>query len=160
MTSFQITFKPTAEFAASLYYAVLMRTQAGYVVTSVFVAGLAVWRLASGEETTLWAFWLGIIATFWYGWFTGARKARAGVAARGPLSVSLAVDEAGCTFRSTDSSMWFAWREIETVYLLKSALLILRRNGSNPIPIPTVALSSEQTALVLAEARAAGARVR
>jgi len=160
MTPFEIHFEATPKLTASLYRAFLWKTQAGYMIASVFLAGLGLWGIATGSEPVFCAFWLGVAVTFWYGWWMGTRRARAAVVSRAPLALSFAADEKGCTFRGTDSSLWFAWREVSRVDVTKAALLLSRRNASSSVPIPAAALSAEQRSEILSAARAVGARVR
>jgi hypothetical protein len=55
--------------------------------------------------------------------------------------------------------LWFAWVEVAAATALPLAVIIERRNGSSPIPIPLAALSSEQSASIVSAARSAGARL-
>jgi hypothetical protein len=149
MSAFEITYEPTPAFASSVYRAYLWHTQAGYIVSSFLLCAVAVWSLASGYVTEFWAFWLGVVATFWYGWLQAARNARQVSEIGHPLSVTFTVDAAGCTFRTPDSTAWLAWKKIQRVSKLKPAVILERRDGTNPIAIPAAALNDEQTALIV-----------
>lgn len=159
MNYFEITFEPTPELGASVYREMLWKRQAAPLICSAAIAMVAIWRLLLRREVEFWAFWLGVVATFWYLWWQGARSTRAAVAARIPLTVHMAVNEDGCTFQTEISSQWFSWSEVERVDRLKSAVLLQRRNGSNPIPVPLSALKEEDIAAVVELARGAGARI-
>ena len=156
MNYFEVTFEPTPEFAVRVYWEMLWKQYAAYVICSVLIAIVAWWRLLIRSEIELWAFSLGVAATFWYGWWDGGRRARAAVASRSPLTVHFAANQVGCTFRTDSSSQWFSWAEVLTVHRLKSALILQRRNGMNAIPIPISALDDSHINVVVDLARGPG----
>lgn len=160
MTPFEVSYEATPDFVASQYWALLRRDQGGYMISAALIAGLSVWAILSRSEPVFWAFWLGVAMTFWIGWWQGARRSRAVRKALASPTISLAVDEKGCTFRRSNIMTWLAWSEIGRIDRLKGGLVLRLRTGGGPTPIPLAALSPEQQSEIVSAARAAGARVR
>jgi len=143
-----------------VYRTLLWRAHGGYVIASFGLASLGLWRLAISEESIFWAFWLGVVATFWYGWMAGSSRAKRYALARGPLEIEFLADETGLTFRGPNSLMWFGWQEIRSIYVLEIGLVIERRNGMNLIAIPGECLTAQQSDQIAARALSAGSMVR
>ena len=160
MEPFEATIEPTPAIAAAVYRSLIWRTDGGYLVGSIIVVGLALWRLVSGNESVVWAFWLGVVATYWFGLWIGAHRVRAAFGRNSARAMTLGVDQEGCTFRTPDSSGWFSWREVGVIYDLKPALVIQLRNRSNSTPIPKNCLSAAELAAVIAAAQSGGAQIR
>jgi hypothetical protein len=160
MEPFEATIESTPLIASAVYRALIWRTHGGYLVASIMVAGVAVWRLVSGYESVLWAFWLGVVATYWFGLWIGAHKALAAFGRSSARAITIGVDQEGCTFRTPDSSGWFSWREIGVIYDLKLALVIQLRNRSHSTPIPKNCFSAAELAAVIAAAQLGGAQIR
>jgi hypothetical protein len=149
MTTFEATYAPTPDQQAEIYRAYLWHRQGTYILLSVLVVLLALWRLAEGNEPALWTFWLGMIIVFWYLWLQSLGRARRRAEKLGLVAIRLTVDPEGLTLRTSRSSSWFQWSEVQRVQQLKPALLLDLRHGRGPILIPAQALSQEQKDLVL-----------
>jgi hypothetical protein len=160
MKSFEATIEPTPLIAAAVYRSLIWRSDGGYLIGSAILAGLAFGSLVSGNGSLLWAFWLGVVATYWFGLWIGARRVRDAFGNNSARTIALAIDKEGCTFRTADFSGWFSWREVAVIYDLKLALVIQMRSRSTSTPIPKNYLSDSERAAVIAPARSAGAQIR
>ena len=127
---------------------------------TLIVAAVSLWRLASYSEPGLWTFWLGVVVTLWLGWIAAARYVISTQLRALPRETTLAVDDGGCTFRSEISTTWFSWRDVRAVYRLRHSVFLVRRLGCACSMIPVAALSEQQLASLLEQARASGAQMR
>jgi hypothetical protein len=155
MTTFEATYAPTPDQQAEINRAYLWHRQGTYILLSLLIALIALWRLAGGKEPALWSFWLGALAVFWYLWIQGLSAARRRAEKRGQVAIRLTVDPEGLTLRTSHSSSWFQWSEVLRTHQLKPALLLDLRHGLGPVLIPAQALNQEQKDLLLSYVRSA-----
>ena len=127
---------------------------------TLIVAVVSLWRLSSYSEPGLWTFWLGVVVTLWLRWLAGAWYVTSTQLRALPREVTLAVDDAGCTFRSENSTTWFSWRDVRAIYRLRHSVFLLSRLGCSCSMIPVATLSEQQLASLLEQARTTGAQMR
>ena len=155
-----VEYEYNPAFAKRLYREFLWKTQREYVVWSVaIVAGAAAMMRYHAYELYA-SFMLGVVAVWWYGWWSGSRRVVAEASLYGAPVLRVTADVAGVTVSSSEAITQFTWQAVACVYQLKSGLVLSRRRGGSGAVIPRNALGTEALATIERWARDGGAHVR
>lgn len=158
--TYTISYEYTPSMARRLYRQLVWKTQGEFVVWSIVIAAAGVAAVYFGVYAPFWTFLLGVVASWWYGWWAGARGFVAAGARLSSPVLEVTVDEQGCTVRSVSAMTRFDWSTVGGVYRLPSAVVLSRHAMSAGAVLPRDHTSAEAIAFVEQCAESAGARLR